>query len=426
MPVEKRGVSARLRRHTVLCYLAVVAVVTLIGILRFEISDSTRTYHYDYDIYRAGGRGVLDGVDLYLQSFHANGIHLPFTYPPLSALVFVPLALIPIKLGYVLFTALSLLALAATVGIVLGALAREAGRQVTGRQLTLAALVSMPVAVWVWPVTHTLEFGQINIILMVLVVADLLLPRTPWPRGMMIGIAAALKLTPAVFGLYFLLSRQWRAAVTSIVSGIVVTALAWLVLPGDSRRYWTETLNDPSRIGDLRYAANQSLRGTVARYTGDPLQTTLWFILAVVTVVAVVVVMLRLISAGAAAAAVSTNALLALLASPVSWAHHWVWLVPMLLVVGVSLWSRRRTRREAGTAPVTALVVVSVLAAVLVAVSTLLPVHVYLPSARGVEQDWSALMKVLGSEMVVTGVLWLVAAGLFPRMFRPAAPVVQP
>lgn len=160
---------------------------------------------------------------------------------------------------------------------------------------------------------------------------------------MLIGFAAALKLTPAVFGLYFLLRRQWGPAITSVVSGIGATAAAWLVLPTDSRQYWTETISDPSRIGGLAYSANQSLRGFLARFTGDPLQTTLWYILAAVTVIAVALVMLRLITVGALTAAVCTNALLALLVSPVSWAHHWVWVLPMLLVVGVSLWTHRRT-----------------------------------------------------------------------------------
>ncbi|MDN5582359.1 MULTISPECIES: glycosyltransferase 87 family protein [unclassified Corynebacterium] len=409
------------RRSVVLCYLGVLLAVTVAGVLRFVISDDTVTYHFDYDIYRGGGQAVLDGASLYNQSFQAQGITLPFTYPPLSALVFAPLALVSSNLGFTVFTVLSVLALLATTVIVLNALAGEvAGRTgftVTRRQLTLAALLVLPLAVWLWPVTHTLEFGQINVILMLMVAADLLLPRTPWPRGMMIGLAAALKLTPAVFGLYLLLRRQWGPAVTSVVSGLGASALAWLVLPADSRQYWTETISDPSRIGGLAYSANQSVRGMIARFTDDPLQTGLWYVFAAVTVVLIAVVMVRLFSVGAYTAAVCTNALLALLVSPVSWAHHWVWVLPLMLVVGVSLWTRVAAHR---TGP--GVIPLAVLGVVLVLVSTAFPVHVYLPSAHGAEQDWSLVMKLLGSEYVLAALLWLGVAGVWPRVFRPVHP----
>ncbi|AHW64408.1 Putative membrane protein [Corynebacterium glyciniphilum AJ 3170] len=413
--MEKRSTPSHRRRTVIRWYVGVVITVTVIGILRFVLSDDTFTYHFDYDIYRGGGRAVLDGTPLYSDGFRAQGITLPFTYPPLSALVFAPLALVSGTLGYLTFTVLSIIGLALTVMIVVRALATEHVARTlptpTNRQLVLTALMALPVAVWLWPVTHTLEFGQINILLMLMVAADLLLPRTPWPRGMLIGFAAALKLTPAVFGLYFLLRRQWGPAITSVVSGIGATAAAWLVLPTDSRQYWTETISDPSRIGGLAYSANQSLRGFLARFTGDPLQTTLWYILAAVTVIAVALVMLRLITVGALTAAVCTNALLALLVSPVSWAHHWVWVLPMLLVVGVSLWTHRRTR--------TAALPLTVLALLLALTATAFPVHVYLPSAHGAEEDWAWWMKILGSEYVLVAVAWLGVAGVRPGILRP-------
>ncbi|MEJ6548702.1 glycosyltransferase 87 family protein [Corynebacterium sp. USCH3] len=409
--MEECSTPSHRRRTATLWYIGAVIAVTAVGVLRFVVSDNTFTYHFDYDIYRAGGRAVLDGASLYTQAFPAQGITLPFTYPPLSAIVFAPLALASSPVGYAVFTVLSLLCLALTVMIAVSSLAAErpgAGRPGPDRrQLVLAALLVLPLAVWLWPVTHTLEFGQINIVLMLMVAADLLLPRTPWPRGTLVGIAAALKLTPAVFGLYFLLRRQWGPAATSVVSGLGATAVAWLVLPGDSRQYWTDTIGDPSRIGGLAYSANQSLRGFLARFTGDPLQTTVWYLLAAVTVVVVAVVMLRLIAAGAFTAAVCTNALLALLVSPVSWAHHWVWLLPMLMVVGVSLWTRRS-------------VPLSVLALLLVLTATAFPVHVYLPSAHGAEMDWAWWMKILGSEYVVVAVVWLGVAAVLPAAFRPA------
>jgi alpha-1,2-mannosyltransferase len=391
-------------RRTLLTVAAVAGVLAaVVGIIRSTVGRDARTYHVDFDVYRAGGRAVLDGQPLYEGLFHVAGIDLPFTYPPLSALVFAPLAALPDEVGYYGITVLNLLATVLTVVIVLRSLAAEAGRRLSGPRAWFCGVAVLPVAVWLWPVTHTLEYGQINILLMLLVVADLLLPRTPWPRGTLIGLAAALKLTPAVFGLMFLLRRQWREAATSLGSGVVFSALAWLVLPGDSHRYWFSTLSDPTRIGDLAYAANQSVRGTLARFVDDPVQSRLWLVVAAVTLVAVAVVMVRQLAVGAVTAAVCTNALLALLASPVSWAHHWVWVLPML-VGAVAGWWRTRHRLALG------------LPVVLGLVSTALPLHLYLPAGHGAETDWPVWMRLVAPAFVWCGVLWLVVTGRRPDL----------
>lgn len=395
---------------TVFVVLALISGVR--SLATYVIGGDGVPYHIDFDVYRSGGRAVLDGVTLYEGSFAVGGISLPFTYPPLSALVFVPLAVLPTAVGEVLFTLVSLAALALTVVIVLASLAREAGRTLPRRTLWAVGGGVALLGTWMWPVASTLEFGQVNILLMLLVVADLLLPRTPWPRGTLIGLAAALKLTPAVFGLYFLVHRQWREAATSLVSGLGFSAVAWVVLPTDSRQYWTETVSDPTRIGGLAYSANQSWRGMVARFTGDPVQTRVWLILAVVTVVAVAVVMARQLAVGAVTAAVCTNALLGLLASPVSWAHHWVWVVPMAVVAVASWWWGGR---RGGL----------VLGAVIVVVTTRLVLHTWFPSTHDAELDWNLAMKVLGSELVLLGVTWLIVGGASPATTRPS-PVPAP
>lgn len=373
--------------------LVAAVVATAVGILRFGLSDSARTYHVDFDVYRAGGRAVLDGQPLYEGLFHVYGIHLPFTYPPLSAIIFTPLAALPDGVGYWAFTALSLVAVVFTTAVVLVALIGESGCHLPRRRALGYGLLLLPVAVWLWPLTHTLEFGQINILLMAMVVADLLLPRTPWPRGTLVGFAAALKLTPAVFVLYPLVRRQWRDAVTVALSGVVFTALAWIILPADSHRYWFSTLSDPGRIGDLAYAANQSLRGALARFTDDPYQSWMWISASLIVSLVIVAAVVRQVAAGAVTAAVCTTSLLALLVSPVSWAHHWVWVLPMLLVTGVAWWNNRR-------------IAALVLFIATLLVSTILPVHLYLTSGHGAEADWSLWMKLAAPSFVWCGLLW--------------------
>lgn len=401
------------RARQVLRPLTVVLITAAVvyTAVRFVVGPGGVVYHIDFDVYRSGGHAVLDSVPLYQGSFRVGGITLPFTYPPLSAVTFVPLALMPLWLGEVVFTVVSVVALLLTAVITLRSLSRESGDILPRHRLWTTAAVVTAAGVFAWPVVSTLEYGQINIVLMLLVAADLLLPRTPWPRGMLVGLAAALKLTPAVFGLFYLLRRQWKDAATSVISGLAFTALAWVILPADSLRYWTETVSDPTRIGGLMYSANQSWRGAVARFTDDPLQTRIWVTLAVVTVVAVTVVMYRQLSVGATTAAVCTNALLGLLASPVSWAHHWVWVVPMAVVAVASAC-------RAGTGQVRRAAVF--LAVVVTVVPVLLVVHTWFPSTHDVERTWSVAMKILGSELVLTGVCWLVIGGLLPRATRPA------
>ncbi|MEL4164717.1 glycosyltransferase 87 family protein, partial [Corynebacterium bovis] len=349
-----------------------------------------------------------DGGDLYGTPVPVRFGTLPFTYPPLAALLFVPLALLPQTVASLSMTAVTCLCLAVTVAVTVHALAREAGTTLPRRDVAVVSVLALPVLVWLHPVLQTFGFGQVNVVLMAAVAVDLLLPRTPWPRGALIGLAAAVKLTPAVFVLVLLLRRRWRAAAVAAGTGLGASALVWLVLPADSAAYWFGALRDPGRIGGLEYAANQSLRGVVARTVtgGDGVQSVVWVVAALVVAALVVAAMVRLLRRGAVTAAVVANALLALLVSPVSWSHHWVWVVPMLLVTGAAAVAGR------GAVPV-------VLGCVVALVATVAPVHVYLPSGDGVERTWPPLLMILGSEYPLVAIAWLVAAVAAPRAFLP-------
>lgn len=132
----------------------------------------------------------------------------------------------------------------------------------------------------------------------------------------------ALKLTPAVFGLIFVLRKQWREALTAVISGLGFTAFAWLILSEDSYQYWTSTLFNSSRIGGLAYSSNQSIRGFLARVTGQTQNSALWIFRTVISTIVIAQVILIALRRGAVVASVGANALIALLCSPVAWAHH--------------------------------------------------------------------------------------------------------
>src|SRR5690606_33356389 len=213
--------------------------------------------HIDLEVYRFGVQAWLSGGDLYGDLPETSGhIALPFIYPPFAALVMVPLAVVPWTVAWVGLLALSALALGVTFYVVARRLWPSGGR---GGALSVAS-IALPLALAVEPgraidfdhpvegrpafglepVLQTLEFGQINLVLMALVALDCLVARPRWPRGALIGIAAAIKLTPAVFVLYFLLRRDYRSAVTAAVAGVAATLVGFVVARALFWAFWSE------------------------------------------------------------------------------------------------------------------------------------------------------------------------------------------
>ncbi|WP_421958123.1 glycosyltransferase 87 family protein [Prescottella agglutinans] len=312
------------------------AAYNLIGIP--GLRDVGFYYRIDLDVYRLGGSVFADGGPLYgSMPPTLSGVGLPFTYPPLAAVVFSPMSAISLEAAGVVLTVLSLVALFATLVLTLASIG-VAPRTT----LVWTALAAAAAALTLEPVYSTLNYGQVNILLMTFVAADCLLKQTPWPRGMLIGFVAAVKLTPAVFVLFFLVRKDFRAVVTTGLSFVAFGALGFVLTREDSWQYWTDTLFDSGRIGGPAYPANQSITGVLARLGMDPsLRSVLWLALSAAALVLAAVAMHRAFTAGATALALFVNGLLGLLVSPVSWSHHWVWVAPLLLLVGVEAYRRR-------------------------------------------------------------------------------------
>jgi alpha-1,2-mannosyltransferase len=293
----------------------------------------------DLQVYRLGGRAWLDSTPLYGVLLPAAPDQwLPFTYPPLAAVLFVPLTLIPLPAALAVLTAASLAALAFVAGVV----AKRVGWQPRFGVLAVSGAVVMGLALE--PVRETLWFGQINLILMAMVTADCLLRRTPWPRGLLIGLAAAVKLTPAVFVLFFLPRREWKPAVTALATFVGASVVGAVLAPSGWGPYWLGVLLEPDRIGEAAYAGNQSLRGALHRLAlPHSVETITWLALVAATVAAGWVAVLTLRRAGRDVEAMLVVAAVGLLCSPISWSHHWVWAVPALVVLAAA-WENRRVR----------------------------------------------------------------------------------
>ncbi|MGH3911447.1 MAG: glycosyltransferase 87 family protein [Pseudonocardiaceae bacterium] len=283
----------------------------------------------DLTVYRAGGYAWAHGIPLYGPQFPAliELLPLPFTYPPISAVLFASLAAVPFPLAAVLLAAASLACLVFVGWLTAWRLEPDRWRviQLTGAAVVLGTLTE--------PVRETLTFGQVNLLLMALVAADCLLPRTPWPRGALIGLAAAIKLTPAMFVLFFVAHRQWRPVLAAGAAFVVATAVGFLAAPGPSVQYWFGgVLTDPSRIGSPGFPSNQSLAGVLHRWELPAAwQIGIWLLGALAVVAAGWVAVRRLCADGHDVAALLAVAATGLLASPVSWSHHYVWAVPALI-----------------------------------------------------------------------------------------------
>jgi len=296
----------------------------------------------DTGVYRMGGAAVLHGGSLYRLRAGA----LPFTYPPFAAVVFTVLAAIPRDAAVALLTAASTVALPVMLYLALR-LPRPGGPAAAGRSAWAAALAVAAAAIWLDPATAALGYGQVDIVLALAVLYDLALPDTSRWKGVAIGLAAGIKLTPAIFAVYLLLTRRYRAAATAAAVFAGTVAAGFAVLPASSEWFWAGEFASPGRVSPVDDPANQSLLGVLSRtlHTADVLP--LWLPLAA----AVAATGLALAAAagrrGDEAAGFSLCAVTGLLVSPISWTHHWVIAIPALLVAGTAVSGARRAGQTA-------------------------------------------------------------------------------
>jgi alpha-1,2-mannosyltransferase len=291
-------------------------------------------YRIDIDVYRMGGNAWLQGQPLYADGamFHTRaGLDLPFTYPPLAAVAFAPFAWLSLNAASVTITLTTLVLLIVSTVIVL------TGVDVMStwvQRCWLAAAIVAPAIIYLEPIRSNFDFGQINVVLMTLVIADCVPRKTPWPRGMLLGVAIALKLTPAVFLLYFLLRRDTRALLIATASAMVATLAGFALAWRDSWEYWTDTVRNTDRIGTATLNTNQNIAGALARLgLGEGERFVLWMLACFAVLGLTVWAVRRVLRANQPVLALICVAMFGLMVSPVSWSHHWVWTLPTLLVI---------------------------------------------------------------------------------------------
>ncbi|MFI9104759.1 glycosyltransferase 87 family protein [Streptomyces fildesensis] len=292
----------------------------------------------DLLVYRAEGAAVAAGQDLY--GFRVTRWNLPATYPPFAALLFVPTSWLPLGAlrGGFVFGNLGLLAALTHLSL-----------RFTGRPRAAchpAALIALPAAaLCLEPVFQTFVYGQINLALAVLVLWDLSRPDGARGKGIAVGIAAGIKLTPAIFAVHLALTGRIREATTAACAfaGTVLVGIA--VLPGASVDFWTTRLYETDRVGKAWIIDNQSLQGLLARLLHTEHPGLVWVAAAALTAAAGLAVATWAARRGLEAWGVLCAAVTALLVSPISWSHHWVWCVPLLALLAAH--TRGLPRRRA-------------------------------------------------------------------------------
>lgn len=326
--VGARGRARWLRAGAPAPY-AVAALAASVG-LYLLVRWITQPSMLDLVVYRAEGSAVRAGLDLY--GVLPSVGHYRATYPPFTALLFVPLTTIPptVMIWMGVGLNLALLVLVAFLSCRLVGIAPH--------QRATTGLVVAAVAVWSEPVFTTFRYGQINLLVLALVLWDVTRPADARTRGVALGIATGIKVTPGVFIVYLLLTRRFRmAAVASATFAATILGSAAL-LPHAAWQYWTSLLYDTERVGRPENAANQTVRGLIVRIAHTRDIAPLWTLVSLAVLVAglaVAVLAYRRLGDhwGLLACAVAS-----LLAAPVSWTHHWVWCVPIALL----LWQEAR------------------------------------------------------------------------------------
>jgi alpha-1,2-mannosyltransferase len=335
-----RAVREAPRRQTLTAFWVGVGSLLLYAVVRHLAHVSM----IDMVVYRAEGGAVAHGHDLY--DLRVTQYALPATYPPFAAMLFTPTTWVPDALLRSLVTGANLVLLGA-LGYLSALLADWP------RRAMRPALVFLTVGLGVWlePVFTTLRYGQINLLIGVLVLYDLTRPDHRRSKGVAIGLAAAIKITPGLFAVYLLLSGRIRAAVTAGLTFLATMAVGALVLPHASVEFWTGDLYDTRRVGKEYIVDNQSLRGVVDRvlHTTHSGLSTLLLSAAVAVLGLTVAVGIHRHAEGFARArawSVLSCAITALLISPISWTHHWIWCVPLVVLLSAEAAHERARRRD--------------------------------------------------------------------------------
>ncbi|MDF5821807.1 glycosyltransferase family 87 protein [Corynebacterium felinum] len=321
--------------------VTLVGFVCSIAIMLYQTFGHTG--HIDMIVYRAGAHAYLDGLSLYDEPFDAYDLKLPFIYPPFAALLLSPFTVMSEAVAGYTMVGLSALLLLVCVWFV--------AKHVFPQHALLVTSWAWGLGLMLEPVRHNAGFGQINMWLLALVLLDIVPRKRVIPQGWLIGVAAAIKLTPVVMLFVFLIKKDVRALVSAAVGFVLATAAGMVHNPKQTWDFYTHALfvmNDNSKIGvNIAYISNQSIKGVLTRLwpsneaasLASSTISLLWLIASLIAVGVFFFLIRALLRQGKFFEAALANSALMLLISPISWSHHWVWWPVWLMVIFSYAWT---------------------------------------------------------------------------------------
>jgi alpha-1,2-mannosyltransferase len=382
------------------------------------VGQGIRAYPVDLNVYRDAGLIVRHvwpfyrarrPSPLYNWPGPPHSLGLRFTYPPFAALPFALMSHLSLHALARLFGAADLLAIPTAIWITCRELGIPAERRVGMTLLCTAAALATE------PVLRTITFGQVNLLLLVLVVWDLCQPDRRWWKGAGVGIAAGIKLVPLIFIPYLLLARRYRQAAVAAATFALTVVIGIVALPRDSAWWWLHgTFMAASYNKNVTFAGNQSLLGILARAGGSDWRAESHVIAVVVAILGLVAAAM-LDRAGHRVVGMLTCALTGLLVSPISWDHHWVWIILALPVLVHYAKQGRGVARQALLG--SALLIVALFAAWPTwlwgethdPAGWLWGIIWAPPNGHDREHRWHGLQLLVGNAYVLTGIVLLIA-----------------
>jgi len=320
-----RDVTATRRFVAVAGFLSVAAAVAL------ALAEASG-HQLDFDIYRMGATQVT-GRHLYSARVRIPGMHGPgmrFTYPPFAALLFCPFTWLSVSGGQFGWAIFNVVVLAAIAGVTLHVLRPDWSYRRIGAIVAIALFPALRLS----PALLTLDLGQVNLLIALLVLADLTcvvgVRSRALPRGVLVGIAAAVKLTPLIFIPFLLLTRQFRAACTALGTFLLCSLGAALIAPHSSELYWTRDVFDSRRSGNLMYISDQNAHSALQRILGAPPSPLLAGALTLALAAAGLAVATWAYRASSPMLGILLCATTGLMVSPITWSHHYVWVLPVI------------------------------------------------------------------------------------------------
>jgi alpha-1,2-mannosyltransferase len=324
--------------------------ITAIAIVAWSVAAGymfwfAARWQLDLQVYRAAGHQLFAGGNPFDSLFTRS--RLPFTYPPFALLVLSPFSIGSIGVVETLWWLLGAAALVTTTFVLLESDRRRAAPVLPApeetaarkRSFAVAAAIGGIAALGLEPLRTNIDYGQVNFGLMLLVSLDATRRESRW-RGSLIGLAAAIRLTPFIYLVLFLFRRDWKSFLRGIGVFVAATLVTWAVVPSESSLYWFHEAGNSGRTGGVSSRSNQSWYGLLHR---PPFHGSFWawVMLATLTVACGLFIASRSSRDNRISEAVMALALTELMVSPVSWSHHWSWLAIAPIVI-VSLWGRRR------------------------------------------------------------------------------------